>query len=94
MKTIRKKLAINDLPAIDYYNDNGQWVACVYGLHPDAWSVRLSRVELTACYKTEEQANEALYFWLPEAYKLKLKEMMEEAANAFIQLTGDINERI
>lgn len=59
----RGKLAINDLPCIDYYNDKG-WLACIYEMHTGLWSIRLNRVELLSCYHTEQEAIEALSFWI------------------------------
>lgn len=84
MKIIRKKLAINNLPAIDYYDDSGLWIASIYERYPGDWSARLPRVELLSCYKTEEDAVDALCFWLPnEFYKNDLCSIMNEARKAF-----------
>jgi len=70
MKVIRKKLAINDLPCIDYYNKDGHWKASIYEMNAGWWSVRLNRVALLGCYHSEEEAYDALSFWLdiPEIY--------------------------
>ena len=64
MIAIRKKLAINNLPAIDYYDGAGKWLACIYEMYEGWWSVRLCRVELLSCYHSEEEAFAALAFWL------------------------------
>lgn len=63
MTVIRKKLAINDLPSIDYY-DGARWVACIWERYPGSWSVRTVRVELLSCYTTEFNAVKALSFWI------------------------------
>lgn len=60
----RGKLVINELPCVDYYNDNGHWVARIYERYEGWWSVRLCRVELLSCYHSEAEAFGALTFWL------------------------------
>jgi hypothetical protein len=64
MTAIHKKLAINDLPAIDYYDDNGHWKACVYEMYPGWWSMRAARVEMLSCFHSKEEAQAKVCFWL------------------------------
>jgi len=64
MNAIRKKLAINQLSAIDYYDETGKWIAGIWEPYPNTWSSRTSKIELLACYKTEYEAIKALSFWI------------------------------
>ena len=64
MTARRGKLVSNGLPCIDYYNDNGHWIARIWESYEGWWSVRLCRVELLSCYHSEEEAFNALALWL------------------------------
>lgn len=64
MNSIRKKLVHNDLPSIDFYDDSGKWIACIYEFYAGSWSVRFNRVELLSCYYSEAEAFDALSFWV------------------------------
>jgi len=63
MTAIHKKL-VNDLPCIDYYNNEGRWLASISEMEPGWWTVRINSATYFGRFDSYDYAFRQVCFWL------------------------------
>lgn len=63
MTAIHKKLAINNLPSIDFYDDKMHWKASISEMEPGWWSVKINSATYFGRFDSYDDALRDVYFW-------------------------------